>query len=116
MRRSAVRIVARRELTHRVRERSFLVGTCVTANRDWATVFGFVLYTLGGWAFALLYIAIFKSLGVVSWWYGAILGFLHGLFLLVVALPVMPHLHPRMASEYDEPGSEALLEPPGSST
>jgi uncharacterized membrane protein YagU involved in acid resistance len=91
----------------------FLVGTCVTANRDWAMVFGFILYTLGGWAFALLYVVIFESLNVVSWWYGAILGLLHGLFLLVVALPVMPHLHPRMASEYEEPGSEALLEPPG---
>jgi ABC-2 type transport system permease protein len=30
MRRSAVRLVARRELTERVRERSFLVGTCVS--------------------------------------------------------------------------------------
>ena len=30
MRRSAVSLVARRELTERVRERSFLVGTCVS--------------------------------------------------------------------------------------
>lgn len=91
----------------------FMVGTCVTADRDWATVFGFVLYTLGGWAFALLYVAILVSLGADSWWYGAVLGFLHGIFLLTVALPVMPHLHPRMASEYDEPGLRTLLEPPG---
>lgn len=91
----------------------FLLGTCVTANRDWANVAGFVLYTLGGWAFALLYVLVFDGLGVVGWWYGAALGFLHGLFLLIVALPLMPHVHPRMASEYDEPGSGALLEPPG---
>lgn len=91
----------------------FLVGTCVTANRDWATVVGFVLYTLGGWAFALLYVLVFESLSASAWWYGLVFGFLHGVFLLVVALPVMPHLHPRMASEYEEPGSEALVEPPG---
>ena len=30
MRSEAVRLVARRELTERVRERSFLVGTCVS--------------------------------------------------------------------------------------
>ena len=41
---------------------------------------------------------------------------LWGLLATLAMTTIMPHLHPRMASEYDEPGSEALLEPPGSST
>lgn len=45
--------------------------------------------------------------------WGAILGFLHGLFLLVAALPLMPYVHPRMASSYDSPVARPQLEPPG---
>ena len=48
----------------------------------------------------------------MTWWIGAILGALHGLFLLV-SLPVMAQVHPRIASEYDAPSSEPKLEPPG---
>ncbi|MGH6944490.1 MAG: hypothetical protein ACREH6_09755, partial [Geminicoccaceae bacterium] len=59
------------------------------------------------------YLWVFFSLGMASWWLGAALGLLHGLFLLVVLLPVLPHLHPRMATEYDGPGEQRQLEPPG---
>jgi hypothetical protein len=76
-------------------------------------VLGFGLYTLGGWLFAFAYFLLFASLGVHSWWFGALVGLLHGLFLLVAALPLLPHLHPRMASEYDGPTELRQLEPPG---
>jgi protein-S-isoprenylcysteine O-methyltransferase Ste14 len=33
--------------------------------------------------------------------------------LLTVFLPMLPHVHPRMASEFDPPGGVAILEPPG---
>jgi len=91
----------------------FLVGTMVTPNRDRAVVYGFFLYTLGGWIFASLYYLVFFSIGFASGWLGAVLGLLHGLFLLVAILPLLPHLHPRMASAYDGPTSERRLEPPG---
>lgn len=91
----------------------FLVGTCLTADRDWANILGFAVYLAGGWIFALLYAAFFAALGSTTWWIGTILGFVHGLFLLVVMLPVMPHFHPRMASEYDGPDDKRRLEPPG---
>lgn len=90
----------------------FLFGTFVTANRRWAVVLGYVLYTLGGSAFAMLYFLMFASLGHASWWLGAILGALHGLFLLV-SLTVVPHVHPRIASEYGPPVARRGLEPPG---
>lgn len=91
----------------------FLVGTIFTGNRRKATMLGFAFYIIGGWAFALLYFLFFASLGHFSWWFGAILGFLHGLFLLVAAMPVLPFFHPRMATGYDGAEARPQLEPPG---
>lgn len=91
----------------------FLVGTLFSANRNVATVIGLIAYTIGGWLFALLYFLLFRSIGHASWWLGAILGFLHGLFLLVAALPLLPYAHPRIASEHDGPDRPHVLEPPG---
>lgn len=91
----------------------FLVGTLMTADRSRALVFGFIAYIIGGWLFALLYFAFFSSIGIATWWLGALLGFLHGLFLLVCALPLLPYAHPRMASEHDGPSEGFRLEPPG---
>ena len=90
----------------------FLFGTLVTADRGRAVVAGSLMYLAGGWAFAILYFFVFASLGKSSWWIGAALGAVHGLFLLV-SLPAMAHVHPRIASEYDAPTSEPKLEPPG---
>lgn len=90
-----------------------LAGSFVTGDRHRATIVGFMLYTLGGWGFALLYVLIFASLERSGWWLGGLLGLLHGLFLLVVVLPLLPHVHPRMASEYDPPSARRRLEPPG---
>ena len=91
----------------------FLVGTFFTSNRDRATVIGFIVYLIGGWGFAMLYFLFFAGIGLATWWLGALLGFLHGLFLLVGALPLLPYAHPRMASEHDGPGTGYILEPPG---
>lgn len=92
---------------------SFLIGTMFTARRTYANILGFVVYLLGGWAFAVLYILLFLSLGVGNWWVGALLGVGHAIVLLVVALPLIPYVHPRMASEYDGPTRTQRLEPPG---
>jgi hypothetical protein len=91
----------------------FLVGTLFTADRNRAMVLGFAAYVLGGWIFAMLYFLFFASIGAATWWLGALLGFLHGVFLLACALPLLPHIHPRMASEHDGPRGNYMLEPPG---
>lgn len=91
----------------------FLFGTFVTSDRHRAMIVGFVLYLLGGWAFAALYYVMFRDIGLATWWLGAIIGLLHGAFLLFVFLPMLPHVHPRMTSEFDDPRGSALLEPPG---
>jgi hypothetical protein len=91
----------------------FLVGTFFLGNRRWALIVGFVVYTVGGWLFAFLYYFLFASVGMYTWWFGALAGFLHGVFLLVAALPLLPFIHPRMASEYHGATSIRQLEPPG---
>jgi uncharacterized membrane protein YagU involved in acid resistance len=92
---------------------SFLLGTLLSPNRHVAHVLGFTAYMLGGWVFAFVYFLLMANLGLVSWWTGALIGLLHALFLLVVVLPVLPYIHPRMATEYDGPTSTRRLEPPG---
>src|SRR5688500_7326854 len=68
----------------------FLAGTFFTRDRRKAMVVGFIVYTIGGWLFAFLYFALFASVGIYTWWFGAICGFVHGLFLLVGMLPLLP--------------------------
>jgi hypothetical protein len=91
----------------------FLVGTFVTGQRRWAYVAGFGVYVVGGLLFALLYFLLFASVGIYTWWIGALAGLLHGIFLLVCGLPLLPFIHPRMASEYHGATECRQLEPPG---
>src|SRR5215216_8018192 len=91
----------------------FLVGTFFIGNRRWALILGFTVYTIGGWLFAFLYYFLFASVSLYTWWFGALAGALHGLFLLVAALPLLPFVHPRMASDYHGATTRRQLEPPG---
>ncbi len=91
----------------------FLIGTLFTGNRDRASVYGFLFYVVGGWIFAFMYYLVFSSVQISHWWFGALIGAVHGLMLLVVMLPVLPYMHPRIATEFDGPTSFRRLEPPG---
>jgi hypothetical protein len=91
----------------------FLLGTMVTPNRDRAKIIGFVIHFINGWWMALLYAAFFHGLGLATWWLGALMGMAHAFFVLVVIFPLLPSVHPRMASEFDGPEPTRLLEPPG---
>lgn len=91
----------------------FMVGTIFSANRRFAMVCGVIFYVVGGWIFAFLYFIVLISLNLLTWWAGGLLGLLHGLLLLVTALPLFPFIHPRMASDFDAPVTTLLLEPPG---
>jgi len=91
----------------------FLVGTIFTAKRSLANIVGFIVYALGGWAFALVYVVVFLSIGYGSWWLGLLFGIAHAFVLLIVLLPLIAYVHPRMANEYDGPTRTQRLEPPG---
>lgn len=91
----------------------FLFGAIVTEDRDRASLIGFALYMLGGWLFAFLYAWFFQELGRSNWWIGGLAGTVHGLWLLVVFLPLLNAVHPRMASEHAGPSARRGIEPPG---
>ena len=76
-------------------------------------ILGFVVYTIGGWLFAFVYFLLFSSVRIYTWWFGALAGLVHGVFLLACALPLLPFVHPRMASEYHSASAIRQLEPPG---
>ena len=44
---------------------------------------------------------------------GAVFGLAHAAVALTVLVPLLPGVHPRMASERAGPNSTAVLEPPG---
>jgi hypothetical protein len=90
-----------------------VLGTLVTGDPDRARVAGFFLHLAVGQGFALGYAATFALLDRATWWLGASLGVLHVSVALMVLLPLLPGVHPRMASHRAGPSSTAVLEPPG---
>lgn len=90
-----------------------MLGTIVTEDPDRARVVGFFAHLLVGQGFALGYAATFALLDRATWWLGALLGLLHAATALAVLVPLLPGIHPRMASHRAGPRSLAVLEPPG---
>lgn len=91
----------------------YMVGTIVTADRDRARLYGFLLHLVNGWVISLLYVFIFEAKHLANWWFGTLLGVAHALFVLSVLTSLLPALHPRMASERHGPNAHRQLEPPG---
>ena len=91
----------------------FMLGTMFTPNRERAQVIGFLVHLLNGWWLALIYAAAFQSWRRATWWLGALIGLVHGVFVLAAIMPLLPGVHPRMASEQQGPTPTRQLEPPG---
>jgi uncharacterized membrane protein YagU involved in acid resistance len=91
----------------------YLLGTIFTPDRDRAKFIGFFLHFANGWIFSLVYVAAFQILHKATWWFGAIIGLVQAVFVLTMALPILPALHPRMANEQYGPTVVRQLEPPG---
>jgi hypothetical protein len=90
-----------------------VLGTLVTPDPDKARVAGFFIHLAAGQGFALCYAAVFALLGQATWWLGALLGLLHVAVALTVILPLLPGVHPRMATTRAGLSTTAALEPPG---
>ena len=90
-----------------------LLGTMVIADPDRARVAGFFIHLAIGEGFALGYAAGFALLDTATWWLGALFGLVHVSLALTVLVPLLPGIHPRMASDRAGPASVAVLEPPG---
>jgi hypothetical protein len=90
-----------------------LLGTVVTADPDRARVAGFFMHLGIGQGFALGYAAAFALLDTVTWWLCALFGLVHVGVAVTVLVPLLPGVHPRMASARAGPASISVLEPPG---
>lgn len=90
-----------------------MLGTAFVADPDRARVVGFALHLVNGLVFALLYTIVFALMGWASWWTGLMFGAFLGLVSLVLFVPLMTGVHPRMASTRSGPDADTLLEPPG---
>jgi hypothetical protein len=91
----------------------FMLGTLFTADRQRAMIIGFIFHFLNGWLFALFYALVFEELRLTGWWLGAGIGLAQGLTVLIALMPILPAMHPRMASEQRGPEPTRALEPPG---
>lgn len=92
---------------------AYMLGTMFTPSRDRAKALGFALHLVNGWIFALVYVAAFNLWGRSTWWLGALIGLVHGSFVLTAGMRLVPGIHPRMASEDQGPTIVKQLEPPG---
>src|SRR5206468_8570749 len=90
-----------------------MLGTILTPESDKARLTGVAAHLVNGQIFALVYAAAFAHIGRASWLIGAGFGLVHGLAALTLIVPLLPAVHPRMASERSGPALDAVLEPPG---
>jgi uncharacterized membrane protein YagU involved in acid resistance len=91
----------------------FILGAMFTRDRDRAKVYGYIIHLLNGLLFAMIYAQAFESYGHAGAGFGALIGVVHGAFVVVVAMPLLPAVHPRMATDAWGPDPTQQLEPPG---
>ena len=91
----------------------FIIGTMVTADRDRAKVIGYAMHLFNGWIVAVVYALFFENVHMATWWFGALIGSVQGVIVVVAILPLLPGVHPRMVSDFRGPEPTRLLEPPG---
>lgn len=90
-----------------------MLGTIFTEDPDRARVVGSLMHLVNGQVFALFYAAAFVALNQATWWLGGLFGLIHGTAALTLIIPLLPGIHPRMASERTGPSQDVVLEPPG---
>jgi hypothetical protein len=90
-----------------------MLGTVFVEDPDRARVIGSFVHLVNGQGFALLYASAFAALDRATWWLGALFGGLHGFAALTLIVPLLPGIHPRMASARSGPSARNVLEPPG---
>jgi hypothetical protein len=91
----------------------YLLGAIFTPSRERAKVLGFFTHLVNGQIFSLLYVAVFHATGSATALRGALMGLIHSAVVLLVVVPLMPAVHPRMANLHQGPTELRQIEPPG---
>jgi hypothetical protein len=91
----------------------YLLGAMFTPSRERASVIGFFAHLVNGQIFSVVYVALFHTTGSATALRGAAIGLIHSAVVLLVVVPLMPALHPRMASLHQGPTDLRPIEPPG---
>lgn len=91
----------------------YILGALVSERRVVIRVVGFAIHLINGLIFALAYALLFEAVGRSDWWIGALVGAAHGVFALILILPVLQDVHPRMARMDQGPDPTPMLQPPG---
>lgn len=86
-----------------------VMGSMFSGERMTAMAIGSVLHfiVMGTVMFGLAYAGLFSVLDNDAWWIGLLIGVAHGLVVGVMAMPMMPKMHPRM-------GQDATIDGPSS--
>ncbi|MGI8616098.1 MAG: hypothetical protein ACR2L4_04855 [Actinomycetota bacterium] len=91
----------------------FMLGAMVSERRAVIRVVGFAMHLMNGLVFAVAYGLLFEAVSRSDWWIGAIAGTIHGALALMILLPVIQDVHPRMAADDQGPDPTPMLQPPG---
>ncbi|HEY7292169.1 MAG TPA: hypothetical protein VH583_20200 [Vicinamibacterales bacterium] len=93
---------------------ALILGTLVTSRRRRARALGYLLQVALGMLFAVAYALLFLTIGWSTWWFGALLGLIHAVFVATVLLNVLlPAIHPTMGTPGTSAKKIVLIEPPG---
>jgi uncharacterized membrane protein YagU involved in acid resistance len=106
-------LVATQELRFTRVNIPYVLGTMFTPNRSRAKLVGALVHMVNGYFFSAFYVAAFEAWGAAGWWRGAAIGAVHAVGVLTLGMPLLPGIHPRMASEHAGPTMHRQLEPPG---
>jgi hypothetical protein len=90
-----------------------ILGMMFVSSHDKALAIGSLIHALNGMVLAAVYVLVFEELGQATWLLGMVGGALHALIVLLVVMPALPGIHPRMASTAQGPDPTRGLEPPG---
>lgn len=92
-----------------------VMGAMFSGDRKKAMTMGGIVHyvVMGTVMLGIVYAALFTAFDEDAWWLGALIGLVHALALGLMALPMMPSMHPRMTDALPGPDGETITETGG---
>jgi hypothetical protein len=92
-----------------------MMGSMFTGDRKKAMTMGGMAHfvMMGTILFGVVYAALFTAFDDASWWLGALIGAAHGAVIGLMAMPMMPSMHPRMSTALPGTDGRTVVETGG---